>query len=137
MRLRRPEKSLGIGLRSNEGRHTVVLLRSLHKNISHDSVTLNRSLAGGAADGVDDAADQGGGVRAGPYRIVAWHNECDIEIQRGGQYGLHPRSRVHPVFHVSKVKPFNGESSKLQEFAADKDGDRWEVEAIIGHNHHR
>ena len=28
----------------------------------------------------------------GPYRIAAWHNECDIEIERGGRYGLHPRS---------------------------------------------
>lgn len=54
----------------------------------------------------------------GPYRIVTWHNECDVEIQRGGQYGLlHPRSRVHPVFHVSsKVKPFKGGSSKLEKF---------------------
>ena len=57
----------------------------------------------------------------GPYRIAAWHNECDIEIERGGRYGLHPRSRVHPVFHVSKVKPFKGdpEKVKMEQFGAD------------------
>jgi hypothetical protein len=69
----------------------------------------------------------------GPYRIVAWHNECDVEIQRGGQYGLHPRSRVHPVFHISKVKQFKGDSTKLAKFAAGSEGDRWEVEAILDH----
>eukprot|EP01046_Picozoa_sp_COSAG06_P123293 COSAG06_NODE_71180_length_187_cov_20.977273_1_plen_27_part_10 len=25
---------------------------------------------------------------------------------------MHPRSRVHPVFHISKVKPFKGRSKK-------------------------
>jgi hypothetical protein len=48
----------------------------------------------------------------GPYAIAAWHNGCDVEIQRGGTYGLHPRSRVHPVFHISKVKLFKGVSKK-------------------------
>ena len=57
----------------------------------------------------------------GPYHIAAWHNECDIEIERGGRYGIHPRSRVHPVFHVSKVKPFKGdpEKVKMEQFGAD------------------
>eukprot|EP01043_Picozoa_sp_COSAG02_P036971 COSAG02_NODE_2746_length_8108_cov_37.665002_5_plen_52_part_00 len=40
----------------------------------------------------------------GPYKVAAWHNECDIEIERGGRYGLHPRSRVHPVFQVAEFE---------------------------------
>ena len=72
----------------------------------------------------------------GPYRIAAWHNECDIEIERGGRYGLHPRSRVHPVFHVSKVKPFKGDPDKvkMERFGTDETtNDRWVVEAILDH----
>ena len=63
----------------------------------------------------------------GPYKVAAWHNECDIEIERGGRYGLHPRSRVHPVFHVSKVKAFNGdpEQVKADQFGPDENSDRW------------
>jgi transposase InsO family protein len=87
----------------------------------------------------------------GPYAIVAWHNGCDIEIQRGGKNGLHPRSRVHPVFHISKVKIFKGEprrtradelrDGKLDKFEGEGGGykywpldpDEWEVSEIIDH----
>jgi hypothetical protein len=75
----------------------------------------------------------------GPYKVAAWHNECDIEIERGGRYGLHPRSRVHPVFHVSKVKAFNGDPAqvKTEHFGADTGDDRWIVEAILDHRGER
>jgi hypothetical protein len=74
----------------------------------------------------------------GPYQVVAWHNECDIEIARGGRFGLHPRSRVHPVFHVSKVKPYTGDPDTAKPPSADFGRDdstteRWEVEAILDH----
>ena len=67
------------------------------------------------------------------------HNECDIEIERGGRYGLHPRSRVHPVFHVSKVKAFNGDPAqvKTEHFGADTGDNRWVVEAILDHRGER
>lgn len=82
---------------------------------------------------------------------MAWHNGCDIEIQRGGKNGLHPRSRVHPVFHISKVKIFKGEprrtradelrDGKLDKFEGEGGGykywpldpDEWEVSEIIDH----
>ena len=69
----------------------------------------------------------------GPYAVKAWHNSCDVEIARGGRHGLHPRSRVHPVFHISKVKPFKGRSKKDELFAddGDLDPDQWEVSEII------
>ena len=74
----------------------------------------------------------------GPYRVAAWHNECDVEIERGGQFGLHPRSRVHPVFHVSKVKPYDGDAATAKPPSTDFGRDdaaaaRWEVMAILDH----
>ena len=71
----------------------------------------------------------------GPYAIKAWHNGCDVEIARGGRHGLHPRSRVHPVFHISKVKPFKGRTKKDALFRddGDLDPDQWEVSEIIDH----
>ena len=71
----------------------------------------------------------------GPYAIAAWHNGCDVEIERGGRHGLHPRSRVHPVFHISKVKLFKGVSKKAELFGDDGavEPDQWEVSEIIDH----
>ena len=46
-----------------------------------------------------------------------WSMRCAVASKVGArersQHGLHPRSRVHPVFHIAKVKTFKGKSTKL------------------------
>eukprot|EP01046_Picozoa_sp_COSAG06_P125285 COSAG06_NODE_73581_length_155_cov_218.946429_1_plen_41_part_01 len=37
-----------------------------------------------------------------------------LRFNGGGKNGLHPRSRVHPVFHISKVKIFKGEPRRTR-----------------------
>jgi hypothetical protein len=74
----------------------------------------------------------------GPYKVRAWHNECDVEIQKGGADGLHPKSRVHPVFHQSKVKPYSGPTKpRPLLFENDEKEESYAVKEIISHRGQR
>lgn len=81
----------------------------------------------------------------GPFKIISTvgkrsrENPNEIEVVTAVKLDLPPLMRIHPVFHVSLIKPYHAGAGPVpvQPLAFDHDGaPLWEVEAILAERSH-
>ena len=68
----------------------------------------------------------------GPYLVKRIINPVAVELD------LPPNLKLHPVLHVSQLKPHHGQDVQLEQPVFEIEGElEYEVEAIVGHRYFR